>query len=140
MLASALDALKKQHPDAERQLSGYKQLQMHIRKGLRDLKEILLLAPPEVKPPLELVQQDLASMDDELLRMLFPPRPGRKNPEPASGSSTGGPPPAPGDSAPDPPTAKTPEKSEDKTEDKPGSKPETPPRRLQPKIARRKPK
>jgi hypothetical protein len=65
-------------------------------------------------------------MDDELLRMLFPPRPGRKNPEPASGSSTGGPPPAPGDSALDPPTAKTPEKSEDKTENKPGSKPDDP--------------
>ena len=115
----AFGALKKQHPDAERQLNGYKQLQMHIRKGLRDLKEILLLAPTEVKPPLELVEQDLASMDDELLRMLFPPRPGRKNPEPASGASTGGPPPAPGDSALDPPTAKTPEKPEDKPESKP---------------------
>jgi hypothetical protein len=115
----AFGALKKQHPDAERQLNGYKQLQMHIRKGLRDLKEILLLAPTEVKPPLELVEQDLASMDDELLRMLFPPRPGRKNPEPASGASTGGPPPAPRDSALDPPTAKTPEKPEDKPESKP---------------------
>jgi len=121
-----LGALKKQHPDADHQLNGYKQLQMHIRKGLRDLKEILLLAPPEVKPPLELVEQDLASMDDELLRTLFPPRPGRKNPEPASGTSTGGPPPAPGDSALDPPTAKTPEKPEDKTEDKPGSKADEP--------------
>jgi hypothetical protein len=121
----ALGALKKQHPDADHQLNGYKQLQMHMRKGLRDLKEILLLAPSDVKPPLELVEQDLASMDDELLRMLFPPRPGRKNPEPASGVSTGGTP-APRDSAPDPPTAKTPEKPEDKTEDRPGSKPDGP--------------
>ncbi len=122
----ALGALKKQHPDAERQLNGYKQLQMHIRKGLRDLKEILLLAPSEVKPPLELVEQDLASMDDELLRMLFPPRPGKKTPEPAPGASTGGPPPGPRDSASDPPTARTPEKPEDKTEDKSGSKPDDP--------------
>ncbi len=53
-------------------------LQMHIRKALRDLKEMLLLAPLEYKPPLQLVQQDLASMDDELLRMLFPLRPGKK--------------------------------------------------------------
>ena len=81
---AALDALKKEHPNAEHQLSGYKQLQIHIRKALRDLKEMLLLAPPEVKPPLELVEHDLASIDDELLRMLFPPRPGKKNPRAGS--------------------------------------------------------
>ena len=117
---SALDALKKQHPDAERQLGGYKQLQMHIRKALRDLKEILLLAPPEVKPPLELVQRDLASIDDELLRMLFPPRPGKKNPEPAPGGSSEGPPPAPRDSAPNQPATKTSDKPEAQPESKPG--------------------
>jgi hypothetical protein len=117
---SALDALKKQHPDAERQLGGYKQLQMHIRKALRDLKEILLLAPPEVKPPLELVQRDLASIDDELLRMLFPPRPGKKNPEPAPGGSSEGPPPVPRDSAPNQPAPKTSDKPEAQPESKPG--------------------
>jgi hypothetical protein len=117
---STLDALKKQHPDAERQLGGYKQLQMHIRKALRDLKEILLLAPPEVKPPLELVQRDLASIDDELLRMLFPPRPGKKNPEPAPGGSNEGPPPALGDSAPNQAAQKTSDKPEGQPESKPG--------------------
>ncbi len=76
---AALDALKKQHPNAEHQLNGYKQMQIQIRRALRDLKEILLLAPAEIKPPLILVQDDLAKMDDELLRMLFPPRP-VKNP------------------------------------------------------------
>jgi hypothetical protein len=74
----ALNALKKEHPNAEHQLNGYKQLQMHVRKALRELKELLLLAPTEYKPPLQLVQDDLASMDDELLRMLFPTRPGAK--------------------------------------------------------------
>jgi hypothetical protein len=117
---SAHDARKKQHPDAERQLGGYKQLQIHIRKALRDLKEILLLAPPEVKPPLELVQRDLASIDDELLRMLFPPRPGKKNPEPAPGGSSEGPPPAPRDSAPNQPAPKTSDKPEAQPESKPG--------------------
>jgi hypothetical protein len=103
----ALDALEKEHPNAEHQLNGYKQLQMHIRKALRDLKEILLLAPPEIKPPLQLVQQDLASMDDELLRSLFPAHPGTKNPvvpgpgaavDPRSPASDKG---APDKSAPD---------------------------------------
>ena len=73
----ALSALKKEHPDAERQLNGYKQLQMHVRKALRELKEMVIIAPAEYKPPLQLVQNDLASMDDELLGMLFPRRPGK---------------------------------------------------------------
>ena len=114
----SLDALKKQHPDAERQLSGYKQLQMHIRKALRDLKEILLLAPPEVKPPLQLVQQDLANMDDELLRMLFPPRPGKKGADAAPGALSVVPPPAPQANVTDQPAPTTMEQPEDKTESK----------------------
>lgn len=73
----ALNALRKEHPDAERQLNGYKQLQMHVRKALRELKEMVIIAPAEYKPPLQLVQNDLASMDDELLGMLFPRRPGK---------------------------------------------------------------
>jgi hypothetical protein len=114
----SLDALKKQHPDAERQLSGYKQLQMHIRKALRDLKEILLLAPPEVKPPLQLVQQDLANMDDELLRMLFPPRPGKKSADAAPGALSVVPQPAQQANVTDQPSPTSMEQPEDKTESK----------------------
>ncbi len=77
---AAFDALKKAHPNAERQLNGYKQLQMHVRKALRELREMVLLAPAEFKPPLQLVQDDLSTIDDELLRMLFPSRPAPKNP------------------------------------------------------------
>ena len=77
---AAFDALKKAHPNAEHQLNGYKQLQMHVRKALRELREMVLLAPAEFKPPLQLVQDDLATIDDELLRMLFPARPAPKNP------------------------------------------------------------
>jgi hypothetical protein len=71
----ALDSLKKQHPDAEKQLGGYKQLQMHIYKGIRELDETLLVSPPDFKPPLELVRQDLLDMDNELLHSIFPHRP-----------------------------------------------------------------
>ncbi len=91
---ATLAALKKEHPNAERQLSGYKQLQMHIRKSLRDVKEEILLAPVEFKPPLQLVEQDLASMDDELLRSLFPPRPGAHDPAAPLPAATAAPPPA----------------------------------------------
>ena len=75
---AALDALKKSQPDAERHPNGYKQLQFHMHRSLRELDEILVVAPPEYRPPLRLVRQDLAAMNDELLRMLFPRRPGER--------------------------------------------------------------
>jgi hypothetical protein len=75
-----IDALKKEHPDAERQMGGYKQLQIHIHRGIRELNELLVLAPLEYRPPLELVHQDLVSMDDDLLLRLFPPRREKKKP------------------------------------------------------------
>jgi len=72
---AALNALKKAHPNAEHQLGGYKQLQIHIHRGVREVDETLLVVPLEYRPPLELVRRDLSSMDDELLLMLFPRRP-----------------------------------------------------------------
>jgi hypothetical protein len=72
---AALDALKKQHPDAEKQSNGYRQLQMHVRKGIHEVDETLLVSPEDYKPPLQIVRQDLVGMDEELLKMLFPRRP-----------------------------------------------------------------
>jgi hypothetical protein len=75
---AAFDALKKSQPDAERHSNGYKQLQFHVHRGLRELEEILVVAPVEYRPPLRLVRQDLGAINDELLRMLFPRRPGEQ--------------------------------------------------------------
>jgi hypothetical protein len=74
---AALEALKKQHPNAEKHSNGYRQLQIHVRKGIREVEETLLVAPEPYKPPLEIVRHDLIAMDDELLKMLFPPHPGK---------------------------------------------------------------
>jgi hypothetical protein len=81
---SAFDALKKNQPDAERHPNGYKQLQFHVHRGLRELDEILVVAPAEYRPPLRLVRQDLAAINDELLHMLFPRRPGEHSATPPS--------------------------------------------------------
>jgi hypothetical protein len=75
---AAVDALKKQHPDAERQSNGYRQLEMHLRKGIREVDETILVSPEGYKPPLQIVRQDLLGMDDELLKSLFPRRPMEK--------------------------------------------------------------
>jgi hypothetical protein len=111
----ALSALKKEHPDAERQLNGYKQLQMHVRKALRELKEMVLIAPAEYKPPLQLVQNDLASIDDELLGMLFPRRPGKGLPAMPLAATPEAAPAGP-DKPANQPASKPEEKPEDKTE------------------------
>jgi hypothetical protein len=81
---SAFEALKRQHPDAERQVGGYKQLQMHVHRALREIDEELLLAPDDLKPPLQLVRHDLVSMDNDLLNRLFPRRPEKNAPSPPS--------------------------------------------------------
>jgi hypothetical protein len=85
---AAVDALKKDHRDAEHHTSGFKQLQIHVHKALRDVDETLVVAPDEYRPPLEIVRRDLAAIDDELLELLFPLHPTGKKPaakSPAAG-------------------------------------------------------
>lgn len=78
----ASDALQKANPDAERHPGGYKQLEMNLQKGLREMDEFLLEAPEPYKPPLQLVRQDLLSLDNRLLRSLFPEHPAARPPVP----------------------------------------------------------
>jgi hypothetical protein len=85
---AAVDALKKDHPDAERHTSGFKQLQIHVHKSLREVDQVLVVAPDEYRPPLEIVRRDLANIDDELLELLFPRHPNEKKP---AAKTSGGP-------------------------------------------------
>ena len=73
-----LEALKKTHPNAEKHSSGYKQLEIHVGRGLREIRDVILAMPEPYRPPMHLVEQDLKDMDMELLRLLFPRRPGEK--------------------------------------------------------------
>ena len=88
---AAVDALKKAQADAERHTSGFKQLQIHVHKTLREVDDSLVVAPEEYRPPLEIVRRDLAAIDNELLELLFPPHPtGKKSPkQPAGGTAPG---------------------------------------------------
>ena len=85
---AAVNALKKDHPDAERHTSGFKQLQIHVHKSLREVDQVLVVAPDEYRPPLEIVRRDLANIDDELLELLFPRHPNEKKP---AAKTSGGP-------------------------------------------------
>jgi hypothetical protein len=71
---TTLQLLKKQEPDSDRHPTGYRQLELQVRKGLREVQETLIIAPGEMRPPLEIVRKDLLDLDDELIRLLFPRR------------------------------------------------------------------
>src|SRR5215470_6363808 len=75
---AALDAVKKSRGDAERHPSGYKQMEMHVESGIREVNDLLAVVPEAYRPPLQIVKSDLLAMDRELLRLLFPRRPGEK--------------------------------------------------------------
>ena len=81
---AALEALKKQHNDAERHSNGYRQMEMHVKMGIREVEDSMLAAPAPYKPPLQIVRQDLIAMDEELIRLLFPRRPSDKSVPPST--------------------------------------------------------
>jgi hypothetical protein len=71
---TAYDLLKKQEPDADHHPNGYRQLELQIRRGIREVEETLIIVPEVVRPPLRIVRQDLIDLDDTLIRDLFPRR------------------------------------------------------------------
>ena len=77
---AALEALKKTHPDAEKHSNGYKQLEFHTGQGLREVRDVILAMPEPLRPPMQIVEKDLREIDQELLKLLFPRRPGEQPP------------------------------------------------------------
>jgi hypothetical protein len=71
---SCFDLLKKQDPDADRHANEYRHLELQTRRGLREIEDVLVTAPPDLRPPFEIVRKDILDMDDELIRLLFPKR------------------------------------------------------------------
>jgi hypothetical protein len=71
---AAFELLKKQEPDADKHPGNYRQLELGLRQGIREVEDTLLVAPEAVRPPLELVHKDLLDMDDALINLLFPHR------------------------------------------------------------------
>lgn len=66
--------LRKEEPDPDRHGNIYRQLELQVRRGVREVEETLVAVPDPMRPPLQIVRQDLISVDDELIRLLFPRR------------------------------------------------------------------
>lgn len=75
---ACFDLLKRQEPDADKHSGDYRRLELQTRRGIREVEDTLVMAPPELRPPLEIVHKDILDMDDELIRLLFP----KRTPEP----------------------------------------------------------
>ena len=74
-LRATLGALKNSGRNAEQHPSGFKELQIYLRKTLRDLDQIILIVPFEQRRPFETTRRDVAAIDDELFHILFPRQP-----------------------------------------------------------------
>jgi len=71
---AAFELLRKQVPDADKHPGEYRRLELGLRQGIREVEDTLIVAPEEVRPPLQLVRKDLLDMDDALINLLFPRR------------------------------------------------------------------
>lgn len=71
-------ALKASGVNAERKPAGFKQLQIHLRLGLREIDQTILALPDQERPPFEALRKELVDVEKELIDMLFPRQPGKK--------------------------------------------------------------
>ena len=76
---TAETALKATGVDAERKPAGFKQLEIHLRKSLRELDQTILVLPDDQRPPFQDIRQELASIEKELIDRLFPRQPGKNS-------------------------------------------------------------
>lgn len=82
---TAFDLLKKQEPDSEKHSQGYRHLELQVRRGIREVEEIIIIVPEEVRPPMRIVREDLVHIDDELIHYLFPIHNKEKSAPPPTG-------------------------------------------------------
>ena len=74
---TAVKALKASGIDAEKKPRGFKELQIHARKSLRELEQMILSVPAEERGSLEVYRRDLQAIEKQLINDLFPRQPGK---------------------------------------------------------------
>ncbi|MGH9794724.1 MAG: hypothetical protein ACRD5G_08130 [Candidatus Acidiferrales bacterium] len=63
-------------PNPEKKSSGFKHMEIHVRKSLHQLEDIIAGAPLNEREPLEAIRGDLEKISRQLIRDLFPRQPG----------------------------------------------------------------
>ncbi|HEV3254578.1 MAG TPA: hypothetical protein VG033_09235 [Candidatus Acidoferrales bacterium] len=68
-------ALAASHINAERNPAGFKELQISLRRGLRQIGETMVTLTPDEREPFEAIRKELERADKELIHQLFPRQP-----------------------------------------------------------------
>jgi hypothetical protein len=84
LIAATREALLEAVPNPEKKSGGFKQMEIHVRKSLDQMTDIIAEAPASDRAPFEAIRDDLARISRLLIRDLFPRQPGagppRSNP------------------------------------------------------------
>jgi len=80
----AAKALETSGINAEKKPRGFKDLQIHVRKSLRELEQMILTTPAELRGSLEVYRRDLLAIEKQLINELFPRQPGKSAEKKAS--------------------------------------------------------
>ena len=83
-VAMSHSGLKASGINAEKKSNGFKQLEIHVRRGVRRLEHLIVAVPLEQREAFEEIQKQLEQVDRELIEMLFPRRPSQQEPKPKS--------------------------------------------------------
>jgi hypothetical protein len=75
---STFDALKATGLDAERKPGGFKELEIHLRKALKQIDDLVRKVPDGPRVPFQVARQDVIKVNRELIDLLFPRKPDKK--------------------------------------------------------------
>lgn len=74
---AAFEGLKNSGVDAEKKPAGFRHLQIHLRRSIRDLGQTITAVPVTQREPFVAIQRELEQINRALLDMLFPRYPAR---------------------------------------------------------------
>jgi hypothetical protein len=84
--AIAVSALSGAGRDAEKHASGFRELEMHLRRALRQVNDIVYGMPLDDREPLLGPQHDIEDLDNKLVKALFPRGPQPPGAPPSKGN------------------------------------------------------
>jgi len=76
LIDSTRQALLAAIPNPEKKPSGFKQVEIHVRKSLDQMTDLIAEAPANERAPFEALRSDLDRIGRQLIRDLFPRQPG----------------------------------------------------------------
>jgi hypothetical protein len=80
LVAATREALLEAVPNPEKKSGGFKQMEIHVRKSLDQMTDLIAEAPVSDRAPFEAIRDDLARISRLLIRDLFPRQPGAAPP------------------------------------------------------------